>query len=159
MTLEPLNEDRTPEALTYRQALGAFATGVCVVTTEDERGTVAVTVNSFASVSLKPRLVVWSIDQGSERHGAFVRAERFAIHVLSADAGDTARRFARGDWRIRSGEFEAHLDGAVARFDCLAYQALPMGDHTMIVGQVEDFQVRPGAALTFHRGLYGRSGE
>ena len=46
----------------FRQALGQFATGVCLVTVDDpELGPLATTVNSFSSVSLDPPLVLWSI--------------------------------------------------------------------------------------------------
>ena len=43
-----------------RDALGRFATGVTVVTTEGPHGPLGITANSFASVSLDPPLVLWS---------------------------------------------------------------------------------------------------
>ncbi|MEO0830622.1 MAG: flavin reductase, partial [Pseudomonadota bacterium] len=44
----------------YRAALGCFATGVTVITCETPEGPLAITANSFASVSLDPPLVLWS---------------------------------------------------------------------------------------------------
>jgi flavin reductase (DIM6/NTAB) family NADH-FMN oxidoreductase RutF len=47
----------------FRDALGHFATGVAVVTARGADGTpLGLTVNSFASVSLDPPLVLWSLD-------------------------------------------------------------------------------------------------
>ena len=66
MSIEPIPEDlsqaEAEEASAYRRALGAFATGVCVVTADTPDGPMGITVNSFTSVSLKPRLVLWCID-------------------------------------------------------------------------------------------------
>lgn len=165
LALEPLPDALARETLAYRQALGAFATGVCVVTADDAQGALGVTANSFASVSLSPRLIVWSIDAASARHAAFARAGRFAVHVLGAGAEATARRFAGGDWRLAEGEFSRvgdgppQLAGVSARFDCATHQTIAMGDHTMIIGRVEAFEAAPGAVLTFHRGLFGRCGD
>ena len=49
-----------------RNAMGRFATGVCVVTTRTEDGRqTALTVNSFCSVSLDPPLVAWYLNDRS----------------------------------------------------------------------------------------------
>ena len=57
----------TMDAGEFRQALGRFATGICLVTVEDpELGPLATTVNSFSSVSLDPPLVLWSIQNSSD---------------------------------------------------------------------------------------------
>ncbi|MEK9556674.1 MAG: flavin reductase family protein, partial [Gammaproteobacteria bacterium] len=65
-----------------RNALGHFATGVTIVTAQTDRGPVGITVNSFASVSLNPALVLWSIDRNGSRYEMFRYAEYYAIHVL-----------------------------------------------------------------------------
>ena len=59
-----------------RSALGTFTTGVAVVTVMGPEGPTGITVNSFASVSLSPPLVLWSIDRNSARHALFTEAER-----------------------------------------------------------------------------------
>ena len=51
----------------FRRALGAFATGVCLVTVKDDTLVpLAMTVNSFSSVSLEPALILWSIQNSSD---------------------------------------------------------------------------------------------
>ena len=163
MTLEPPPEDLVQETTAYRRALGAFATGVCVVTADSEGGPIGITINSFTSVSLTPRLVLWCLDERSDRWPAFAAAERFAIHVLPIEDRDKAIRFARGVCTLNDGEYDRSGEGpprlpeALSRFECVTHDRIEMGDHLIIVGRVEAFQTREGDALTFHRGRYGQS--
>jgi flavin reductase (DIM6/NTAB) family NADH-FMN oxidoreductase RutF len=164
LTLDPQTDDDVPEAVAYRRALGGFATGVCVVTADTAEGPLGVTINSFTSVSLKPRLVLWCMDEGSQRWKAFEGAGRFSIHVLGADDRDMAARFARGDCTLAEGEYDRVGEGAprlkhaVTRLDCRTWKRVPMGDHIAIVGEVESFAADGGDALVFFRGRYGRMG-
>ena len=55
-----------------RNALGRFATGVCLITVTYEQGRgLAMTANSFSSVSLDPPLVLWNLQSNSEVYDAF----------------------------------------------------------------------------------------
>lgn len=162
MTTDPRPEDAARDGAAYRRALGAFATGVCVVTADGEGGALGITVNSFTSVSLEPRLVLWCLDEGSERWSAFAAAERFAVHVLPAQGQATAARFARGVCVLTPEEFSRPddgppaLPGALVRFDCAIHRRIPMGDHLILVGRVLAFEATDaGDALTFYRGRYG----
>lgn len=145
----------------YRRALGGFATGVCVVTAKTPGGAYGITVNSFTSVSLKPPLVLWCLDDRSDRYQAFAEAERYAIHVLPVEDRDMSDRFAWGACRLTDEEFEfdvpepPRLRNALVRLDCRAYSRTTMGDHLVIVGEVMGFEHRTGAALTYYRGKYG----
>src|SRR5690606_5651988 len=70
----------------FRNALGAFTTGVTIVTTKDAQGhDIGLTANSFNSVSLDPPLVLWSLAKTSLSMSAFQQAEHFAVHSLAAD--------------------------------------------------------------------------
>lgn len=165
MSLEPVPEEiAVGDVMAYRRALGAFATGVCVVTADSARGPLGITINSFTSVSLTPRLVLWCLDERSERWPAFAEAERFAIHVLDAGAEALARRFARGGGLMEPEEFTRMKDapprlaGAAARFDCRTHERVQMGDHMMMIGEVEAFEASDAAALTYFRGRYGAAG-
>ena len=100
MTTEtnPEMEDVVPGPDTqkaFRDALGRFATGVTVVTTDSEIGPLGITANSFASVSLDPPLVLWSPAKSSRRYEAFAEAKDFAIHVIGAEQAEISARFSR----------------------------------------------------------------
>lgn len=145
----------------YRDALGCFGTGVTVVTTMTPNGPLAITVNSFTSVSLDPPLLLWCPACSSLRHDTFVAAQHFAIHVMAEDQLLMAKHFAaHGEdfspfsWAPNANGAPA-LEGVLARFDCRHYATHPAGDHSIILGQVDNVTTRPGKGLMFKRGQYG----
>ncbi len=155
----------TPDdARLFRDALGRFATGVAVVTAREEGGgaSVGITVNSFASVSLDPPLVLWSAARASARHRHFVSAAAFAIHVLRADQIDLAKRFSGSgagfdglDLRFNAADVPL-IDPVLARFECVTEARHEGGDHTIIIGRVTRFSLSPGQApLCFFAGGFG----
>lgn len=145
----------------YREALGAFGTGVTVVTTLGPRGPVAMTANSFTSVSLDPPLVLWCPARASARHDAFATASRYLIHVMGEDQHDLALHFSRtgedfGDFPHADTDTGLPLlPGCVARFECAAHAVHDGGDHSIVVGRVVRVWHRPGPGLVFKRGQYG----
>lgn len=146
----------------FRSALGQYATGVAIVTALDETGRpVGMTINSLASVSLDPPLVLWSVQLNTTSSQAFRTCKRFSVNILAADQQDTAMRFARTDehkfldFPVDTGLGGVPLiPGALATFECATWAVYPGGDHEIIVGQVENFVARPGAALGFHQGKF-----
>ncbi len=150
------------DARNFRMALGQFGTGVAIVTARDEAGRpVGMTINSFASVSLEPPLVLWSVQLNSPSSRAFRTAAAFAITVLHADQQDLASRFARtDDTKFDGVAFDnGHRDvpmfrHGVARFECETDARHLAGDHEIIIGRVIAFHHEPGPALGFHQGRF-----
>lgn len=144
-----------------RDALGAFATGVTVITTHTARGPLGITANSFASLSLDPPLVLWSPARASRRFAAFADAAHFAIHVLAADQAGLGARFSRSgeDFDLpglrHTPEGVPLLPGCLAIFACRQEAVHEGGDHAIVVGRVERLYHRPGAPLVFSAGRYG----
>lgn len=144
-----------------RDALGRFATGVTVVTCMTGAGPLGITANSFASVSLDPPLVLWSLARASSRFDGFMAAAGWSIHVLGANQHDLAMRFTRGGAGFdglatglsRTGT--PTLSGALARFDCLPHSRIPAGDHVIFLGQVQHVTLREGAPIVFSQGEWG----
>lgn len=147
-----------PDPQDLRRALAQFATGVTVVTTRDAAGTpVGMTANSFASVSLTPPLVLWSLARSAASFEAFSAARGFRVHVLASDQMDIAKRFAtRGADKFAIGEWthEAQtppqLAGCVAWFECVTRSRHDEGDHVIFVGRIESMGVPGGVPLIFH---------
>ncbi|PRD40885.1 flavin oxidoreductase [Phyllobacterium phragmitis] len=149
-------------ARTFRNALGSFTTGVTVVTARGPGGPTGMTVNSFASVSLDPPLVLWSPAKRSARHGIYTKAEHYVIHVLSADQDALSVRFTRGgggfdglSWYVNE-EGAPIIPGTLARFECIRSMLHDAGDHTIIIGKVLRAAHREGDPLCFSRGSFGR---
>ena len=146
----------------FRQALGQFATGVCLVTLDDpELGPLATTVNSFSSVSLDPPLVLWSIQNSSDHLAVYTECQHFGISVLSSEQGALSSQYAqRGGHSVQAEHFatgpqgEPKLIDALAHFTCATYAVHPGGDHQIIVGEVLQFESREAAPLIFHSGAY-----
>lgn len=143
-----------------RSTLGAFPTGVAVVTAAPEpHQPVGVTISSFNSISLQPALVAWCIDRSSASLRTFARCSYFSISVLADDQEDVARRFAtRGADKfagISVGDRRGPLiPGACAWFRCLLYRQIALGDHLMLVGQVEELGMEERESLVFARGRF-----
>src|SRR5437667_9421165 len=96
MSQEAAMSDTAIDTRLFRSALGAFTTGVTIVTTHDKSGVdIGLTVNSFNSVSLDPPLVLWSLAKSAASHRAFLEAEYFAVHILAADQEQLSNRFAQ----------------------------------------------------------------
>ena len=97
----------------FRQALGAFTTGVTIVTTVDAAGKpVGVTANSFNSVSLAPPMVLWSLARTSANIGTFLAARHFAVHILASDQQTLATRFSqKGTDRFAGLKVGSGIDG------------------------------------------------
>ena len=146
----------------FRQALGQFATGVCLVTLDDpELGPLATTVNSFSSVSLDPPLVLWSIQNSSDHLAVYTECQHFGIGILSSEQGALSSQYAqRGGHSVQAEHFatgpqgEPKLIDALAHFTCAAYAVHPGGDHQIIVGEVLQFESREAAPLIFYSGGY-----
>lgn len=155
----------TPDADSTRQlreAFGRFATGVTVVTVASEDGPVGITANSFSSLSLDPALVLWSPSMGSRRFGYFERAAHFAIHILSDEDKYLCEGFAKNAHAFDTLTYRKNVHGVpliencLARFECRHVATHPGGDHVIVVGQVENVELRDGNPLTFFAGKYGK---
>lgn len=148
----------------YRAAIGRFATGVCVVTTDGPEGPAGLTTNAVTSVSLDPLLLLVCFDASSRTLPAVSAAGRFAINVLRSDQGELARTFASK--RVHREKFEsvthriAHgvpvLDDALAWAACTLRELVPAGDHVIGIGEVEGVaeSAAGGEPLVFYAGAY-----
>ncbi len=152
-------------ARAYRTALGSFGTGVTVVTCMDGGAPLAMTANSFTSVSLDPPLVLWSPAVSSSRHDPFVAASAFSIHILAKEQLGLAfafakdgRDFSHAGWELGENGAPA-LTGAITRLECHHHAAHGAGDHTIVLGRVETACHTPGAPLLFWGGAYGTFAE
>ncbi len=132
----------------YRRALGAFMTGVTVVTTIDVHDEPwGVTANSFTSVSLDPPLVLVCLGKKGRTYPTFQATQKFGINILSLEQKDLALHFASSvenrffgiQW---SGKTDGApiLPGATAWFNCSVRERFEASDHEIILGEVVEFE-------------------
>jgi flavin reductase (DIM6/NTAB) family NADH-FMN oxidoreductase RutF len=146
----------------FRAALGAYATGVTVVTAIGQSGPSGATANAVTSLSLDPPMMLACLDRGS-RTLTSVRAQgRFGVNALAAGQEELARRFAgKGEeaekWdSVEWSESDAlpRLPGALLWVACELRDLIDGGDHLILTGNVLAVDSREGQPLLFHRGDY-----
>ena len=156
------------DAKVLRRAMGAYATGVTVVTVGGA-ALHAMTANSFTSVSLNPPLVLVCIDHKAVMHRALSGADHFGVSVLTAGQQEVARHFADNSRTLGAVQFEnvacrpgrytgaPLIDGALATFECELWDAHDAGDHTIFLGRVLSLQTQDREdGLLYFRGGFRR---
>lgn len=131
----------------FRQVMGRFATGVTVVTTENQGQLAGLTVNAFTSVSLDPPLVLICIEQSSNTIPLLRESQKFAVNILTEQQEDLSRCFASsGSNRYKNfcnASYRKVATGApvienvLAFIDAKVVAEYPGGDHVIFLGQVE----------------------
>lgn len=143
----------------FRRTLGRFATGVTVITTVSGETVHGMTANAFMSVSLDPPLVAVAVDHRARMHRLLEETGRYGVSILAEDQELLARHFGgrpqvSGEPRFEWQRGLPLIAGAVAHLVCRVVQAVPAGDHTLFIGQVEYLDCRDGAPLLFCGGNY-----
>ena len=150
-----------------KNALGRFATGVALAGCRDAAGApVLLTVNSFASVSLSPPLVLWCIEKTASTFAAFMAAEGYSIVILKSGQRALSDRFAaHAPAPPAVGEYETWLTGApilkerLAAFDCEVRDRHDAGDHVILIAEVVKFDAGRGAPLLYFASKYAEGPE
>jgi len=154
----------------FRKAMGCFATGVTIVTVDQDGEVHGMTANAFCSVSLDPVLVLVCVDKRARTHAQLHARKRFGINILRSDQQAVSEYYARSTESHQHAEaagasFErtAHgtpvLRGGLAYLECRLHSTQQAGDHTIFIAEVEDVVVREGEPLLFFRGQYRKTSE
>jgi 3-hydroxy-9,10-secoandrosta-1,3,5(10)-triene-9,17-dione monooxygenase reductase component len=164
MSLASLHiEADRPDPQRFRSAMGTFATGVAVVTTELAGAYHGMTVNSLTSVSLAPCMLLICPRRGSATGDAIRARGEFAVNILGAEQQHLSARFVSADIVDRFIDIDLQrtargiplLTGAIAHLCCRVSAIHPGGDHEIVVGEVLTSSESTGFPLLFHKGRYG----
>jgi flavin reductase (DIM6/NTAB) family NADH-FMN oxidoreductase RutF len=153
-----------PDACSFREALGRFATGVTFVTAAPDGEPAGLIVNSLTSVSLEPPMLAFCPSRQSFTWSRMRRTRRFGVNVLGRQherfvaraTPAVADRFAGLEWKPGRGGVPLLTD-ALAALECEIVAEHPAGDHWIVVGRVDDLRVGPIReplvffARSFHR--------
>ncbi|NGO67301.1 flavin reductase family protein [Streptomyces boncukensis] len=151
----------------FRSALGRFPSGVTIVTTRSEAGTLhGFTASSFAALSLDPPLVLVCLDRGATCFPDFMAAKRFVVNIVTPAHAELAMRFAaKGENKFAYGgfAFDEHghplLPDAAAVIGCELEEAVPGGDHVILIGRVRETRTGGDEPVAWYRGGFLRLGE
>ena len=151
--------------------MGAFATGVTIITVDLDGEVHGMTANAFTSVSLDPMLVLVCVDHSTRTHAHLHTKKRFGINVLGEDQRAISDYYARpershehaeavvGARFDRTKHGTPMLHGALVYLECRLQSAQEAGDHTIFIAEVEGVILREGDPLLFFRGKYRTVGE
>lgn len=143
----------------FRRVMGAFPTGVTVITAEAEEGVRGMTANAFMSGSLHPPLCIISVSKKARMHELLEKAGHFGVSMLAKGQEDVSQHFARQGATEPDLSFE-HIDGipvlanvcasiastVAAKHDC--------GDHTLFIGRIVGMRDYGKPPLAYHGGKY-----
>lgn len=131
---------------TFFAIMGAFPTGVAVVTALDPGGRPrGLTVSALCSVSARPPLMLVCIDKSANTLPAIKHSRRFALNYLSFDREDVARLFASKDpdkfdrvaWRPAANGMPWLHEGTLALAEVAVTEEVEAGDHIVVIGRVD----------------------
>lgn len=147
----------------FKRAMSHFASGVTVVTTEHQGKPYGMTVASFASLSLRPPLVLVCIEKSVKSHDAIRDAGKFGVSILGAGQAEISNRFASKSEEKFSGLTTRRgklgipfIEGCLCAIECRLHAHFDGGDHSIFVGEVADLVIRVGEPLLYYQSGYHR---
>ncbi len=149
-------------AIAFRRTLGMFATGVTVLTTRSGESVHGMTANAFTSVSLRPPLILVSVDRRARMSNLLHEGTRFGVNVLEAGQARLSDHFASrtadasDEPRFELVHDTPLVEGALAHLVARVVRSYWGGDHSLFLGQVEYARYGEGEPLLFHGGRYER---
>lgn len=154
----------TIDSQRFRDALGHYASGITVITSDVDGEPIGFTCQSFYSVSTNPPLVSFSVMSSSYSYPKIRRAGRFAVNILSDEQVRISNQFARqsadkwhGVDRQESPLGNPIIDGALHWLDCEIHAEHAAGDHLIVIGEVKALNLPEAAAsqpLLYFKGQY-----
>ena len=148
----------------FRKVLGAYPTGVCVISALDANGQpTGMVVGTFTSVSLDPPLVGFLPDKKSSSWPLIQQHGHFSVNVLGSDQQQVCRQLsAKGEDKFAGVEYTISdnrlplVGDALAAIECTIHAVHDAGDHWFVLGRVLGMEIkREGDPMLFHRGRYG----
>ncbi|PIB48395.1 flavin reductase [Pseudomonas sp. 2588-5] len=152
------------EPLSFREALGHYASGITVITSHIEGEPIGFTCQSFYSVSMNPPLVSFSVMSNSASYPKIRQAGRFAVNILSGEQVRISNQFARrGTDKWHDVDWQASplgnpiIAGSLHWLDCDIHAEHVAGDHLIVIGEVKALNLQEATAtqpLLYFKGQY-----
>lgn len=164
---EGARPERVVDTGTFRELMSGFPSGVAVVTTVDDDGAPrGMTCTSLCSVGLRPPSLLVCLDDRSGTLSAVVSRAAFAVNLLHTRGRRAADlfgapgpgRFADVDWEpVGPHGLPRLVSDAHATAACRVVRTMPGGDHTVVLGAVEQvIAAREPRPLLYGRRRYAQ---
>ena len=154
----------------FRAAMRQLASGVCLVTHNNDGERAGMTATAVASLSLDPPTLIVCVNRAASTYAGLTLGAAFGVSVLGADHLEFAERFAgrtgeEGADRFREGRWMTAPNGTPLLWDALAAFACEVDDiverntHAIVIGRVKHVAAASGGgALVYWRGGYDQLG-
>ena len=147
----------------FKHVVSHFATGVVIVTGNENGGLVGFAAQSFVSLSIEPPLILFCPQKTSTSWPRIRQLGSFCINVLSEEQGSISDAFAVAgkvpeiEWHADSETGTPHLEGVIATIDCVLDKEHDAGDHMIVVGRVVNLKDERSdlGPLLYFQGSYG----
>ena len=161
---EPEVNQAAIDPASFRQVLGSYPTGVCIIAAVDpDREPTGLVVGTFTSVSLDPPLVGFLPDKSSSSWPKIEQSGHFCVNVLASDQQGVCRqmaakgpeKFAGVDYMLSENRLPV-IANSIACIECSIHSVTDAGDHYFVLGNVLNLETtRDEDPMLFHRGRYG----
>ncbi|MEE9095859.1 flavin reductase family protein [Pseudarthrobacter phenanthrenivorans] len=161
---QPAKHSSSIDPRHFRDTLGHYASGLTIITGDDNGEPLGFTCQSFYSVSVEPPLISFSVMKTSTTYPRIRETGKFAVNVLAHHQHAVANQFARSGtdkwvgitWNPTAGGNPILADSLIW-IDCTIHAEYEAGDHFIVVGAVNELisserhQLEP---LLFFKGQY-----
>ena len=126
----------------FKILMSKFATGITVVTINKNGEYLGKTVNSFASLSLTPPLVLFSLDNKSSSIKSYKQATNIGINILSNKQKKVSEYFSfkNSKWKntknFLSEDKIPMINDCVANISCKKIKIIKQGDHYIFICKI-----------------------
>lgn len=149
------------DEVTFKNAMGQFATGVVVVTGNQAGELVGFAAQSFVSLSVKPPMVLFCPQKTSTSWPKVSTLQHFSINMLNETQRELSEAFAIPgevplvDWHLTEKQNPV-LEHSIATIECTLDTEYEAGDHLIVVASVTDVHVHDESLkpLLYFRGSY-----
>ena len=132
----------------FKSAMGKFITGVTIITINKNNNYIGKTVNSFASISLNPPLVLFSLGKKSSFVKNYAKSSFFGINILSKKQKRLSIYFSKIKPKWEDIKFFISknniplIEGSLANLNCKKITTISQGDHIIFICQILESQVK-----------------
>lgn len=143
----------------FRDAMGKFATGITVVTTEHEEEIIGMTVNAFMSISLDPHLIAVSIGENASMYEKLQQTKKFGVSILAEEQKDLSMIFAKQKDKDQEIDYVRQdnipvINDSLVTLSCHVKEMVKAGDHMIFIAEVTEFVINEGEPILYADGEY-----
>ena len=136
--MEKINSD------IFKLAMSNYTTGITIITINKKNLFTGKTVNSFASLSLDPPLVLFSLDKKSSSLKNYQKSNYIGINILSNQQKKISNHFSKKDPNWGNTKYFLSknkipmIKDSIVNLNCKNIKTINQGDHVIFICEVSE---------------------